>query len=355
MVKLKILTIALILIFISSIATVSSQSTYRKEFNILTSKGAFRLVMEISGELYNYYQSKPHYLVNLNDTKMYITPYVFTEIAKLLSTVCSDDEEYVNTVLQIVHQLNYTPTDALYPVETLVKGEGDCDLFSYIAASLLISAGYEVVLVSYNKSSSLHMNLAVKLNNTPTNVRGTVYYFLVKGEKYYVCETTGDNWEDGWRVGEMPSDLIDVPYDVIILDSYETNSIGTIYSYLNEALKSSQLEATIIPFPNYIVIKGKLTPSLPNETILIYIRYNFISHFERLLGKVKTGEGGYFSYQYLPLFDGDLVSFRLSWSGNEEYKGAVVSCSFMGSQTFPIFPFYLWLPLVLLLVKKGRR
>ena len=62
----------------------------------------------------------------------------------------------------MVHQITYEEIAASkYPIETLADGKGDCDLFVYIAASILEAGGVPVVLLYYK--DKLHMELAVDL------------------------------------------------------------------------------------------------------------------------------------------------------------------------------------------------
>ena len=87
-----------------------------------------------------------------------------------------------------------------YPIETLVDEQGDCDCKSILAASLYQCMGHGVVLLV--KPGEVmrpgHAALAVE---GAEGLPGT--FISHKGKKYYFCETT----VDGWRVGEVPSDI----------------------------------------------------------------------------------------------------------------------------------------------------
>jgi hypothetical protein len=53
-----------------------------------------------------------------------------------------NDELFVNLVLQVVHQMNYTTTEYIkFPVVTLVEGQGDCKHRSILAAAIMKAGG----------------------------------------------------------------------------------------------------------------------------------------------------------------------------------------------------------------------
>ena len=70
----------------------------------------------------------------------------------------------------LVHQITYKEVvPGKYPVETLVEDMGDCDLFVYIAASILEAGGINAVLIYYR--DLLHMEIGVDLGTAPTEPR----------------------------------------------------------------------------------------------------------------------------------------------------------------------------------------
>lgn len=114
-----------------------------------------------------------------------------------------DLKDVADTVLDVVQQLHYeSDIDpyAKYPIETLCEGSGDCEDLSILYASLMRALGYDVVLLEHPD----HMQVGVRLPEA--SVPGG-WYFLIDGEKYYICETTGE-WITGrdWDVGECPED-----------------------------------------------------------------------------------------------------------------------------------------------------
>jgi hypothetical protein len=79
-------------------------------------------------------------------------------VADSLSELYTDDEDFANGALMIVHQIPYEETTpAKYPLETMADDKGDCDLFACIAASIMKAGGLNVVLLHYKEEE--HMNL----------------------------------------------------------------------------------------------------------------------------------------------------------------------------------------------------
>ncbi|HZG54643.1 MAG TPA: transglutaminase domain-containing protein [Pyrinomonadaceae bacterium] len=81
------------------------------------------------------------------------------------------------------------------PAETLYDKRGDCDCKAVLAAALMRSLGYPVlVLISANAAHA-----AIAVGGIPDfGEAGDPFTIEHKGRRYYFCETTGD----GWRVGQ---------------------------------------------------------------------------------------------------------------------------------------------------------
>ena len=77
-----------------------------------------------------------------------------------------------------------------FPVETLMRGSGDCEDSSYLFASLCIAAGIDTCLIRFPE------HLAVGVSGSFTGS-----YFKSEGKQYYFAETTGS----GARIGEISS------------------------------------------------------------------------------------------------------------------------------------------------------
>jgi hypothetical protein len=119
-----------------------------------------------------------------------------------------NDEDYVNAVLQIVHQFTYEAgLPPKFAIETIVDRTADCDGFSVFVATILKASGYQVALIEYRAEE--HMVVGVHLDEPPRKMIRTeyAYYFTKNGVTYYICETTGQGAESTWRVGECPEDL----------------------------------------------------------------------------------------------------------------------------------------------------
>jgi hypothetical protein len=209
-----------------------------------------------------------------------------------------------------------------YPVETLVENTGDCDIFSYVAASILKAGGLNVVLLYYESQPQSHMNIAISLSHTPHDARGQAYYVTVGGTPYYMAETTGGDWENGWRVGECPDTLKNVQAQIITLENSEQSTFGQV-SASYQTLESSAISLTVsqafLIQGSVVTIAGQLSPALPNETIIIYIRMN--NSPWAVLDEVNTTSGGNYAFAWSAEASG-ICYIRASWSGNDEYSAA---------------------------------
>ena len=185
--------------------TICFAETHNYNYQLLDSpdgKTLYRLTVTITDTLYDYYSSQNHNLYGLDFSK-FVTPDALKPIADDLWTIYDNNEDFANGVLMIVHQIPYLESDPQkYPVETITENEGDCDLFSIVAASIMKAGGLDVVLLLLEAHD--HMLVGVHLDESPRDARSQLYFYRNDGKKYYVAETTGGNWETGWRVGECP-------------------------------------------------------------------------------------------------------------------------------------------------------
>ena len=187
----------------------------------------YELNVTIPYSLYQYYNQRSHFLFSPQEFPKFITPYTLKPIADRLWQIYNNTEDFTNGVLMLVHQINYEViTPSKYPVETLVDGKGDCDLFVYIAASILDAGGIPVVLLYYK--DKLHMELAVDLGSPPQDARFPVYSVNSSGVSYYVAESTGGKWRQGWRVGEIPNEYQNATFQLIVPTNMEQTSIGQV-------------------------------------------------------------------------------------------------------------------------------
>ena len=279
------------------------------------------LSLSVSSSLYEYYVAKDHSLHYSLDLGKFVTPYALEPVADSLWTFYNDDENFANGVLMIVHQIPYAAsTPQKYPVETIVAEEGDCDLFSFVAASILVAGGLDVVLLYYESES--HMNVGVSLSHAPQDARSSVRYFVNNNVRYYVAETTGGDWENGWRVGEYPDSLVGASAQVITLEDAETVSPGQVSASFNGVSTSS---ITLSASPSWlmqgsaVVLSGVVSPVSSDGTVTLYVRSENSSW--SVLATVPCGSNGQYSYEWTPDSAGSYF-LRASWSGDLSHASA---------------------------------
>jgi len=299
--------------------TLSYQLLNQPEGNI-----TYELNVAIPDYLHEYYEEKSHRLTSSNGFSIFVTPYALQPIADRLWEIYHDEEDYVNGVLMIAHQITYVETTpAKYPVETIVDAQGDCDLFSFIAASIMKAGGLDVVLLYYEEQS--HMNIGVHLSSAPEDARDSVYYFTQDSERYYVAECTGGNWKAGWRVGECPPDLKQVSAEIVTLEDAEQVAPGQVSASFT-AMEPSALSLEVSPIISIqngaIVIGGKLAPEMANENVTLYAQIN--SSPWTVIGTALTQSDGRFEYVWMAEVAGS-HAIRAGWSGNDLYTGAMSS------------------------------
>ncbi|MBX5327768.1 Ig-like domain repeat protein [Candidatus Bathyarchaeota archaeon A05DMB-5] len=283
----------------------------------------YRLNVVIPQSLYDYYTEKSHSASSINDFAKFVTPYALEPIADSLWQIYQDEEDFANGVLMIVHQIPYeVTTPARYPVETMVKNKGDCDLFSFIAASIVEAGGIDAILLYYKNEE--HMNIGVRLSHEPYDVRGQAYNVTYGGAEYYVAECTGDNWQIGWRVGECPEELRQSLRNVQVIplkniEKWAPGQVSASYATLTSSSISLTVSTNYLIQGNTASLAGQLFPNLQNKTIIIYIKEN--SSPWTVLGTVVTDSGGRFSCSWVAETAG-VCYVRASWSGDDVYAGA---------------------------------
>jgi hypothetical protein len=281
----------------------------------------YKLNVAVSESLHEYYAEKSHGLITDSDFAKFVTPYALKPIADSLWRIYTDDEDFANGALMIVHQIPYEESKPpKYPVETIVDNKGDCDLFSYIAASIMKAGGLNVVLFYYETPA--HMNIGVSLSHEPRDTGKRIDFVPHGGIIFYVAECTGGNWQSGWRVGECPEDLKDDAMQVVTLENCEQSAPAQV-SASYKALEASAISLDISPAfliqGSSVTFSGKLLPAFQNSTITIYIKIN--SSPWTVLTTVTTGSSGQFAFVWSAQASG-LCYFRASWSGNDDYSAA---------------------------------
>jgi hypothetical protein len=281
----------------------------------------YRLNVAVSQSLYDYYFDKTHRLNSDNDFAKFVTPYALNPISDCLGQIYEDDEDFANGALMIVHQIPYeTSVQPKYPVETIVGNKGDCDLFSYIAASIMKARGMNVVLLYYE--SEAHMNIGISLSHEPRNARQQVHYVTYSNVRYYVAECTGGNWQSGWRVGECPDNLQTAAVQVITLENSEQSASGQVsasYQSLSTSTISVAVEPTFLIQGATATLSGQLSPALANKTVTVYIKTNSLPW--TVLDTLATDSDGRFAYAW-NIEDSGVCYVCASWSGDGDYSGA---------------------------------
>jgi hypothetical protein len=320
---LGMLVVIVVLLPFSYLSSHCLPGSYSWSYQLLDSPNGsvcYSLNVAVSQSLYEYYYEKSHRLGSNLDFAKFVTPHALQPVADSLWEIYTDEEGFANGVLMIVHQIPYNETlPVKYPVETIAENQGDCDLFSYVAASIMKAGGLDVVLLYYE--SEAHMNVGISLPSEPQDVRGEAYYVTFNDVQYYVAECTGDNWRSGWRVGECPEGLRHAFPNVITLEDCEQWSPGQV-SASYETLASSRISlivsATTAILGSTVALSGQLSPLLQYKMVTIYIKIN--NQPWTFLGTVETNSNGQFAYAWNPEVAG-VLSVRASWSGDSDYAG----------------------------------
>ncbi len=317
-----LLTITLILF---STITISKAQDYTIAYQLLNNPEgnvSYQLNVVIPENLHEYYEAKTHRTTSTSQFSLFVTPYALKPIADRLWEIYDNPEDFANGALMIAHQITYEETSpSKYPVETMVNGQGDCDLFSFITASILNAGGLDVVLLYYEEQS--HMNIGVNLSTAPEDSRDSVYYVTHDNIRYYVAESTGGNWREGWRVGECPSDLKEVSAEVITLENAEQIAPGQVsasFTSMDPSVLSLEVSPIISIHSSAIILSGKLAPETQNENITLYAKINGSTW--TVIGTATTQQDGSYNYVWTPEIAGS-HAIRAGWSGNEVYTGAM--------------------------------
>jgi hypothetical protein len=331
-VYLKALCVAILLVIVVSLAPIgrtegSTQDTTASFLVQDHPEGTtYKLNVTIPSSLYQTYTQKSHFLFSPQDFGQFVTPYTFKPVADRLWQICNNTEDFTNAVLMMVHQINYTEIEpSFYPVETLVMGQGDCDLFVYIAASILEAGGIHTVILYYR--DELHMELAVDLGYQPVDTRGEVYSVTYQDRTYYVAEATGGSWRYGWRVGECSSKYQNATSQVIVPVNMEQTSISQVSASLQQLDPSTltlQLSTSTMLQDGQVTITGQIFPEQANENVTLRARSNGGSWFT--VGQAPTDSEGKFSYDWVIQTQGSM-EVQATWQGNDQLNGSVSSVS----------------------------
>jgi hypothetical protein len=319
----KILIASLCTLLLILLPSSCLADTHKYNYELLDSPDGsttYRLTVSVTDTLYEYYRSQDHNLYSYDFSK-FVTPDALKPVADDLWSIYGNEEDFANGVLMIMHQIPYVESDPQkYPVETIVENEGDCDLLSLIAASIMNAGGLDVVLLLLRDHD--HMMVGVHLPESPNDARTQVCFYEYEEKKYYVAETTGGNWETGWRVGECHESLQRASAQIIPLENYEMSAPGQVsssYSIPDSASIYMSLSTSFAVFQNNVEIRGALSPSLAGENVTLYVS-SFGSSLTMLATVVTDSNGQYRYTWHSP--PGGVHSVRANWSGDDEYSGA---------------------------------
>ncbi len=317
-----LITATLILFSTIALSKAQDQTLTYQLLNNPEGNVTYQLNVVIPENLHEYYEEKSHRITSSDQFSSFVTPYALQPIADRLWEIYDNQEDFTNGALMIAHQITYVETTpGKYPVETMADEQGDCDLFSFITASILNAGGLDVALLYYEEQS--HMNIGVHLSSSPEDCRDTVYYFTHDNTQYYVAECTGGNWREGWRVGECPPDLKEVSAEVITREDAEQMAPGQVSaSFTSMDPSALTLEVSpIISIQNSpVILAGQLAPEMANENITLYAKLN--SADWTVIGTVITQQDGSFEYAWTADVAGS-HAIRAGWSGNAFYTGAM--------------------------------
>jgi hypothetical protein len=328
---IKTACVSLALIVVFSLVPIAKTQTlnpdYQASFLLLSQpsndkSSAYELNVTIPYSLHQYYTLQNHMVFSESDFAKFVTPRTLKPIADRLWQIYNNTEDYTNGVLEIVHQITYQETKpGRYAVETLAKGEGDCDLFAYVAASILEAGGIDCVLLLYKDQE--HMELGVDVGYQPKDTRyDSIYSVTYQNVTYYVAECTGGGWRYGWRVGECPDKYQNVSYQVVPLTGMEQSSIGQVSANLRELDHSTltmHVSSSLLLEDNAITISGQILPHTPNENVTLQAKIN--GGDWGTLDAVTTQSDGRFSYNWTPPVGG-VIDVQASWLGNRQLNGA---------------------------------
>jgi hypothetical protein len=318
------LIITLMVLAFSSSLELSMAQDYDSSYQLLDQKyenPAYTLNVFVPDALLQHYVSMSHRLSTLTDFPKFVTPDAVKPIADCLRQVYPNDEDFVNGALQIVHQMNYVETQqGRYPAETLVNNQGDCDIFSYVAASIIKAGNLSVILLDYEAQE--HMNIGVHLFQAPEKARTSIYKIARDNVEYYIAETTGGNWTHGWRVGECPDNMKSAQATVLTLENDEEIAPGQVSATFKE-LEGSTLRLEIWPpiaiEQSTVTIRGSLKPTVSNENITVYLGVS--GYPWATLGTVQTKSDGSFAYTWRTNTAG-MYAIRAIWTGTNTYAGS---------------------------------
>lgn len=164
---------------------------------------SYTLLLGLSVEAYNLYSNLDRTHTSWGQMVVEGTS-LGTRIGRSMAEIAKrnnwDRQKLANFVLSMVQSLPYTADDVatgydefkMYPFETLVAGGGDCEDTVMLAASILGTLDYDLLLL--NPKGHLALGVAGDFKGS---------YYTHDNQHYFYSETTGQ----GWRIGQLPDQL----------------------------------------------------------------------------------------------------------------------------------------------------
>ncbi|MEZ4705505.1 MAG: hypothetical protein R3A11_10020 [Bdellovibrionota bacterium] len=137
-----------------------------------------------------------------------------------------------------------------YPIETLIKMQGDCEDHAILLAAMLSRYGQEVIVVD----AIGHWMTAVYMETYETKYQANSFFYLHNGKKYVFCEST-----PGLRVSEEKKGIFDETR--VGSEFYFTSGAGS--EYKDKGYPSSKKNVTGHPAVEEVfVVPISIDPSL---------------------------------------------------------------------------------------------
>jgi hypothetical protein len=262
-----------------------TSNNYDRTYTLDVEHGSHRsthtLYVSVPPSLYDYYRGKTHSVNGEREYAKFVTPDAVKTIAKNIRNITrnrpNSDEEFANDVLTFVRQIPYAVSDFKYPIEAIVNNSGDCDVLSFLAASIMKAGGLDVVLIVYRGSSTSHMNVGVYLPYRPlyATTETSPFGFDYNNKTYWVAESTPSG---NWKVGELPESFAYPRQTIIRLENQEDSSPAYISSSLNSPLSPTSTSITLSlekaatgekEWP--LTISGSISPQYSGKNVVLYV------------------------------------------------------------------------------------
>lgn len=191
----------------------------------------YSIELEISEELYDYYQNEREhqaYEYRIEDAETPVNFYSFIlsdydrpfirELADRFAEKAFTDRDKVTLAMTFVQSFPYEYDNASkgedeyvrYPIETLVDGCGDCEDKVALLAAILYEMGIDFVLLALPE----HLALAVRCDGVLAE-----RHISFRNKRYYYVETT----MEGWEIGQVPPD-----YALAEVEVYPNEALPTL-------------------------------------------------------------------------------------------------------------------------------